>query len=155
MQINRANTIRKKLGGVCQSRFAGCLYFSSQAFARKVEKLAVKCWQPAGIGPSHGYLLLVVLNEPGVQPTLLCEQLQLTPSTITRLIEKLEEKKLVKRTTDGKQTNVFPTEIAKQQTELYTDCVQQFSNAYIQLLGAQQSKALVESLCTLSDRLPV
>ena len=73
----------------CESAFSKCLYFSSQALARKVEKLAIESWKPTGLSPSHAYLLILVLREPGLQPTTVGEQLQLTPSTITRLVEKL------------------------------------------------------------------
>src|SRR5690606_23164267 len=95
------------------SRYCDCMYFAAGALARKVEKLAVECWKPVGLSPSHAYLLLLVLDNPGIQPTGICTQLQLTPSTITRLIEKLEEKNLVTRTTEGKNTSVFPTDLAQ------------------------------------------
>lgn len=75
------------------SQYAECLYFTSSALARKVEKMANECWKQVDLSPSHAYLLMAVLEEPGMQPGNLAEQLQLTPSTITRLIEKLEEKK--------------------------------------------------------------
>jgi len=92
-----------------ESTYHSCLYFVSNSLARKTEKLAVAAWKPAGLSPSHGYLLMLVLDNPGMQPGALSEELHLTPSTITRLIEKLEEKKLVVRTTEGKITNVYPT----------------------------------------------
>ena len=85
------------------------MYFSCNAFARKIEKIAIESWKPVGLSPSHAYLLMIVIQEPGMQPGTLADHLQLQPSTITRLIEKLEEKKLVVRTTEGKLTNVYPT----------------------------------------------
>ncbi|RYY97204.1 MAG: MarR family transcriptional regulator, partial [Chitinophagaceae bacterium] len=89
------------------SRFAQCLYFMSGALARKVEKLAQESWAPVGLSPSHAYLLLATLDEPGIGPGALAGQLQLQPSTITRLMQKLEEKKLIVRTTEGKLTSVY------------------------------------------------
>ena len=80
-----------------ESRYCSCIYFSSAAFARKIEKIAVESWKPVGLAPSHGYLLMNVIDEPGIQPGALADQLQLQPSTITRLIEKLEEKKMVRQ----------------------------------------------------------
>ena len=92
---------------VSESKYCSCLYFTTNAMARKIEKLAIDIWKKVNLSPSHGYLLKLVVEEPGLQPSNLVEQLQLTPSTITRLIEKLEEKKLVVRTFDGKLTNVY------------------------------------------------
>src|SRR5262245_46511649 len=117
------------------SRFSQCLYFSSNAFARKIEKLAIESWKPVDLSPSHGYLLMAVVDEPGIQPGLLAEHLQLQPSTITRLIEKLEEKKLVVRTAEGKVTNVYPTPKAKDIYGKMQACVDNFFAAYSALLG--------------------
>src|SRR6185312_10666430 len=100
--------------GTSDSRFCQCLYFSSNALARKVEKLAQESWKPVGLSPSHAYLLMIVIEDPGVQPGTLANELQLQPSTITRLIEKLEQKKLVVRVMEGKITNVYPTSKAKE-----------------------------------------
>jgi DNA-binding MarR family transcriptional regulator len=74
------------------SKYAQCLYFTSQALARKVDRLASQTWKSVNLAPSHAYLLMDVLDEPGIQPGMLAKQLQLQPSTITRFIEKLETK---------------------------------------------------------------
>ncbi len=71
------------------SRYGKCMYFASGALARKIEKIAMRAWAPVGLSPSHAYLLMIVIDEPGVQPSDLVEELLLTPSTITRLMEKL------------------------------------------------------------------
>ncbi|MCU0335627.1 MAG: MarR family transcriptional regulator [Chitinophagaceae bacterium] len=139
----------------CESRYKQCLYFASSALSRKVEKLATECWQPAGLGPSHGYLLMVVIDEPGVQPSMLVEQLHLTPSTITRLIEKLEEKKLVVRTTEGKLTNVYPTPKGKDMLPLLKSCVQTFYQRSAAMLGHNDMQQLVGNICQMTDQLEV
>ncbi|HXB44452.1 MAG TPA: MarR family transcriptional regulator, partial [Puia sp.] len=84
------------------------MYFVTNALARKVEKLATQSWKKVNLSPSHAYLLMLAIQEPGIQPTVLSQELHLQPSTITRLIEKMEGKKLLIRTTDGKMTNVYP-----------------------------------------------
>lgn len=50
------------------STYSQCLYFSSNALARKMEKLAIECWKPVGLSPSHAYLLMLVLDNPGIHP---------------------------------------------------------------------------------------
>lgn len=135
------------------SRFSQCLYFSSNAFARKIEKLAQESWKPIGISPSHGYLLIAVIENPGIQPGLLAEHLQLQPSTITRLIEKLEEKKLVVRTTEGKLTNVYPTPKAKEMHSKMQACIANFYTAHTALLGKEDGKKIVQQIIKLADKL--
>ena len=96
-----------------ERKYGRCMYFVSNAFARKMERLASDSWAPFDLSPSHAYLLMLVVEQPGIQPTAISEELQLSPSTITRLLEKLEEKKLLQRRMAGKITNIFPTAKAK------------------------------------------
>jgi DNA-binding MarR family transcriptional regulator len=137
------------------SKYCQCLYFSSNALARKIEKLANESWKKVGLSPSHAYLLMLVIEKPGVQPTELVHQLLLTPSTITRLIEKLEEKKLVVRTTEGKLTNVYPSPKAKALLPELKECLNHFYQNYIAILGKEESVRMVNSINKLVDKLPV
>lgn len=135
------------------SKYCKCIYFSSNALARKIEKLAQQSWKEVDLSPSHAYLLMLALEQPGIQPTELVNQLLLTPSTITRLIEKLEEKKLVVRTTEGKLTNVYPTPKAKQLLPQLMKCRDKFFQSYSSLLGQEDSARLVHSMNKLTDKL--
>lgn len=135
------------------SRFGKCLYFTSNALARKIEKLAQESWKPLGLSPSHAYLLMAVLEEPGLQPTQLAGELQLQPSTITRLIEKLEAQKLVQRTTEGKLTNVYPTPKAKQLLPQMQACQQDFYTRYVAIVGQDISTQLVQDMNQVADKL--
>lgn len=136
-----------------ESRYRQCLYFTSNALARKVEKLAIESWKQVSLSPSHGYVLMAVLEEPGIQPGSLSDEMQLTPSTITRLIEKLEEKKLVIRTTEGKIANVYPTPKAKELLPKLKKCVDQFYQQYVSVLGQKESNQLVKTMGAVADRL--
>lgn len=136
-----------------ESKFCSCLYFTTNALARKVEKLAVESWKKIGLAPSHAYLLKLVIDEPGMQAGGLAEQLQLTPSTITRLIEKLEEKKLVTRVTEGKTTNVFPTQKAKEMKPQIKQCIEEFHDKYVKILGKEESKQFIQNMNTMADKL--
>lgn len=136
------------------SRYCQCLYFSSNALARKIGKLANDSWKKVGLTPSHAYLLMLAIEDPGIQPSALVKQLLLTPSTITRLIEKLEEKKLVVRTTGGKLTNVYPTPKAKAMLPDLKDCLNHFYQNYSAIIGKDESARLVTSMNKLVDKLP-
>lgn len=136
-----------------ESRYRQCLYFTSNALARKVEKLAIESWKQVSLSPSHGYVLMSVLEEPGIQPGSLSDEMQLTPSTITRLIEKLEEKKLVIRTTEGKIANVYPTPKAKELLPELKKCVDQFYQQYVSVLGKKESNQLIKKMGAVADRL--
>ena len=122
--------------------------------ARKIEKLANESWKKVGLTPSHAYLLMLAIDEPGIQPSALVKQLLLTPSTITRLIEKLEEKKLVIRTTEGKLTNVYPTAKARALLPELRECLNDFYQNYSSIIGKEESARLVTNMNKLVDKLP-
>jgi DNA-binding MarR family transcriptional regulator len=138
-----------------ESRYAMCLYFTSSALARKVEKLAQQSWDKVGLSPSHAYLLMIALEEPGVQPSALAAQLQLQPSTVTRLIEKLEEKKLIVRITSGKTTSVYPTPKAKDIYPKMIECVKEFTANCSALVGEDEGIKLIQTLGKTADRINV
>jgi len=129
------------------------MYFSTSALARKIEKLAVESWKPVDLSPSHSYLLMTVMEEPGIQPGALADEMQLKPSTITRLIEKLEEKKLVIRTSEGKVTNVYPTPKAKELQGKLKECLHHFYSSYCSILGKEECSKMINNMNKLADKL--
>ena len=135
------------------SSYCKCLYFTANALARKVDKLARESWKSVNLSPSHAYLLMMVIEQPGIQPKSLAGHLQLQPSTITRLIEKLESKKLVIRTTEGKLTNVYPTPRAKELLNRLKECLHEFYARYSGILGKQESARFVQHIARVSDQL--
>ena len=136
-----------------ESKYCRCLYFSANALARKTEKLALQSWDPVGLSPSHAYLLMLVIDDPGMQPGKLGEQLQLSPSTITRLIEKLENKKLLIRTFEGRLANVYPTPKGKALKPDLDKALRNFYETYSTILGKEESRILVENINLISDKL--
>ena len=138
---------------ITDSKYKQCLYFTSGALACKVEKLAIESWKKVDLSPSHAYLLMLVLDEPGIQPGILAEELQLSPSTVTRLIEKLETKKLVIRTTEGKITNVYPTPKSKEMHNQFKECVHAFYENYVGILGKEESGRFIKNMNKVTDQL--
>ena len=135
------------------SKYSQCLYFTANSLARKIEKLAQESWSKVDLSPSHAYLLMMVIEEPGVQPGFIADHLQLQPSTVTRLIEKLEEKKLLIRTTEGKLTNVYPTPKGKELAPVLKECRNEFYSNYASVLGKEESARLVQNMGKVADKL--
>jgi DNA-binding MarR family transcriptional regulator len=99
-----------KQQGKEKSKYCNCLYFSSNALARRMTKIADEEFKSTGVSTSYAFLLMTVNEKPGIQPMEISQQMMLTPSTVTRLIDKLENKKYLRREYEGKQVKVFPTE---------------------------------------------
>lgn len=86
-----------------------CLFFSSCKLARVLGKTADDEFKATGLSPSHAFLLYIVNKNNGLQQKQIGELLHMTPSTITRFIEKLDNKGLVSRKSEGKNVFIFNT----------------------------------------------
>ena len=87
-----------------------CLFFNTNALSRYLLKIAEKEFKHLNLSPAHASLLLIVYDSPGISPKELSRALHLTPSTITRFVDALEKKKIVKRTTKGKSAFISPSQ---------------------------------------------
>lgn len=135
------------------SQFCQCLYFAAGAFARRMNRLAEEAFAPAGIAPSYAFVLMAANRKPGISPTELSNELMLTPSTITRLVEKLEAKGLAERRSVGRGTEVYPTaKSAALDAKLRAAWSTLYRN-YTELLGEEAAKELTVSLFAASKKL--
>ncbi len=91
-------------------RLNGCLFFSSTKLARMFGKIADDAFSRTGLSPSHALLLYIVNQKGEIHQKEIGERLHLTPSTITRFVEKLQGKRLVSRKTNGKNVYICTTE---------------------------------------------
>lgn len=138
---------------VTESKFSKCFYFSSAAFARKVEQMAAQCWEPLSLAPAYGYVLMLVIDNPGIQPGELGRELQLKPSTITRFIEKLESRKWVIRHSMGKITHVYATPEGKNMYPRLKECMEDFYSRYSQLIGTDTVSSFIQQMNSISDKI--
>lgn len=134
------------------TRFGACLLFAANALARSVTALGDGEFAKMGLSYSHAYLLSEIAMNPGTTPTYLSETLFLTPSTITRLIEKLEGKGLARRETVGKYTMVFATEAGAQLAPTVTDAWQANWAKFTDVLGEEEAIALTKQIFAAAER---
>ncbi|GAB6110203.1 MarR family winged helix-turn-helix transcriptional regulator [Fusibacter bizertensis] len=94
-------------------RLNTCLFFSSTKLAREFSKIGEEAFKHIGLSPSLAMLIYVLNLTDEIQQKELGERLYLTPSTITRFIEKLTYKGLVAKRSEGKNVFVSTTEQGK------------------------------------------
>jgi MarR family transcriptional regulator, organic hydroperoxide resistance regulator len=122
--------------------FCSCLYYSANSLARNITRMAEEEFAVTGLTPSYAFIVMRVNNQPGVLIGDLARIMALTPSTVTRLIEKLERKKLLKRITDGKNTKVYPTRSSKNLEITIIQSWQNLHKRYSKLLGEKNGNRL-------------
>ena len=116
-------------------KYCGCLYFTANALSRVMTRMADEAFATTGLSPSHAFVLMSVNDSPGIQPGELSRQMQLTPSTVTRLVEKLEGRGLVERQSAGKATQVLPTAASKAMQPKLKACWKSLYERYAEVLG--------------------
>jgi DNA-binding MarR family transcriptional regulator len=92
--------------------FDHCLYFNTTALARLVDKEWTQAFKPFGVTPSQGFMLRLVLKQPGMPQHEIADELTISRPTATRLLDGLQALGLVERRSlesDGRHWAVFPT----------------------------------------------
>lgn len=130
----------------CDSKYCGCLYYSANALARIITKMAEEEFSITGFSPSYGFLIMSINSKPGIQPKELSEIMLLTPSTITRLIEKLEHKGIVERKSSGKISKIFPTSKSIELESVIKEAWSKLFQRYSNLLGEENGKKLTSEI---------
>ncbi|HKL18609.1 MAG TPA: MarR family winged helix-turn-helix transcriptional regulator [Halalkalibaculum sp.] len=130
-----------------------CLYFQSNSLSRILSGMADEVFNDVGLSPSHAFLLMKVNDEPEIQPSQLSEILRLSPSTITRLIEKMEYQGYLERVSEGRATHVRPTEKCRDKDSDLREAWETLKNRYTQILGDRYTEVLTEMSIKAIDQL--
>ena len=121
-----------------------CLFFSNAKLSRALGKIADEAFSKTGLSPSHALLLYRINTNGGIMQKELGDTFHLTPSTITRLIEKLEHKGLVSKQSEGKQVYLNTTsEGLKMQAEIMKSW-KQLHQAYEGVLTQEETAHFIE-----------
>jgi DNA-binding MarR family transcriptional regulator len=106
-----------------------------------------------GLSPSHAFLLHIVNKNDGIHQKKIGELLHMTPSTITRFIEKLENKGFIRRKSEGKNVYIFTTEKG---LLLQPDIAKAWRNVYglyADILTSEESEQFVAIVNKLISKL--
>ena len=126
--------------------YCNCLYFTSGALARQLTKMAEEEFAATGLAPSYAFLLMSVNANPGITPTGLSKQMHLQPSTVTRLVEKMEARGYLERRLNGRNTEVYPLDTAIQLDVKLQKCWANLFRRYSDAIGADRSTSLTEEI---------
>ena len=125
-----------------------CPYFTSASFARVVEQIAEEECQLGNTGLSHAYVYLIALvnDNKGISPSELAQKLNLAPSTITRMIDKLVAKGILERKTEGKNSMTYPTDKSIEMQKHIVATFQLLYKRITDVLGKKESYKLIKMI---------
>jgi DNA-binding MarR family transcriptional regulator len=96
---------------------------------------------------------MTINEKPGIQPKEISEQLQLTQSTVTRLVEKLEHRGFARREATGRTTGVYPTNQGLELHEEIKAAWLRLYKRYSSILGDDAGKSLAHNLVEANNKL--
>ncbi len=135
-----------------ESYFKGCLYFEANKFKRMMNELANKAFEDIQLSPSHCYILML-LNDKGVlSPKQVSFDLDLKPSTITRLVQKLEDESYIKRNIGSKKSIC----LTSKGIDIIEPIKKGFDNLHLEykkLLGKELEKNLTTNLIKANKKI--
>lgn len=123
-----------------------CLFFTTNRLSRVITKLAEESFQRYGFSPTHAYLMLAVNEKERVTPTQLAQILHMTPSTITRFVDKLVAKGLLEREVEGKNIFVRSTKKGREAQEDIEKAIMDMYSRYVAVLGEDQAKVVTQMI---------
>ncbi len=136
--------------------FERCVYFNTNTLARKLNSRWEQSFKQYGLSPAHGYLIRLVLEQPGISQQFIGDALYLDKSTVTRFINKLEKSGWVLREankTDQREKIINPTDKAIQIHQELRDLGDELYSSMKHLLGDEELSVFVKTLRTFSLKL--
>ncbi|MFL0802789.1 MAG: MarR family transcriptional regulator [Agarilytica sp.] len=136
--------------------FERCVYFNANTLARKLSARWEESFKKYGLSPAHGYLIRLILEEPGVSQQYIGETLVLDKSTVTRFINKLEKSGWVSREPsekDQREKIINPTDKAQQIHQDLRSLGDELYSSMKQLLGKDELEVFVKTLRAFSLKL--
>lgn len=130
-----------------------CLFFSSGKLARAIGKAAEEAFSITGLSPSHAFLLFTINQNNGIHQKKVGSLLHLTPSTITRFVEKLENKGLITRRAEGKNVRLYITEKGIQLQPTITKAWGNLHDSYSGVLTTAENDQFIQTANKLIAKL--
>lgn len=129
-----------------------CLYFTLNKFTRELNKLADDIFKKTGLAPNYAFALMQINENPGIASSDLAKLLSLSPSTITRFVDKLIVKGLCKRVSEGKSSFLYLTDDGKLLLNEIQAAWSKLYKEYSKIIGEKEAVELTKYMNELADR---
>ena len=126
--------------------FGKCLYFTANAVARQINKLAEEAFAPIGLCPSGALLLRVIADNPAIASSTAAETLHLAPSSVTRFADNLVRRGLVEREQQGRRMLLHLTDEGEALLPRIQECWENLYESYSADVGKRRGQQVALEL---------
>lgn len=130
-----------------------CLFFSANSLSRSINDMTDRAFATTGISPSYGHLILILTERPGLSQNDLSKLINVKASTMTRFIDKLEQKGLVKRKQEGRTSSIFLTENGEKMKPIIINALKVLFEDYCEIFGTEFAKKLTADIHTANMKI--
>lgn len=108
-----------------------CLFFTANSLARDITRIGEEEFAGIGMTPSYAFLLMLAAQSPGISQKDISKEMNMAASTVSRFIDALVKKGLLRKEGKGRITFIHPTEkgILLQESirEVWTNLYERYS----------------------------
>jgi DNA-binding MarR family transcriptional regulator len=142
------NDKEMNIKSMIQDDFLSCLYFLMTSAVRRMDETAIESFREAGFCPSHAFIMMLVINTPGLNIREISDILHLAPSTTSRFLDKLEHKGLIRKEASGKMKRIYPTPRGSEKNDILKKCWENVREGLVSRIGEE---CLTEFTAHMSD----
>ncbi|MFV0365087.1 MAG: MarR family winged helix-turn-helix transcriptional regulator [Mangrovibacterium sp.] len=132
--------------------FDSCLYFRLNRILRTLTQHADAAFAQHKLSSSYAYLLILVGNNPKIGTVDLSNELNLSPSTVTRLVDKMVAQGYLERVKDGKRCEISCTEVGTAMAVELLQTWQKFQQDMSKQVGDEVYNGLNSELKKLEEK---
>lgn len=148
-----SKTLGARDAETCKSPFGSCLYFTANAVARELTRVAEEAFAPLGLCPSAALLLVETAREPGLLPSKAAQRLHLAPSSVTRFADGLVRRGLITRESKGRTVRLTATGAGLELLPRIGACQSTLAAHLETRVGQTQAGQLAQGLALAAQRL--
>lgn len=130
-----------------------CLFFTAGSLSRVITKIADDAFAPLGMSTSHAFLVMLAIGQPEITQKTLSEKLNLAQSTVSRFVDALIRRGLLKKHSEGKSVRVSATQAAHDLLPQIETSWKSLYTAYCDVLGESTARKLTEDSYTAYQKL--
>ena len=128
-----------------------CLFFTANSLARDITRMGEEEFGRIGMTPSYAFLMTLANNSPGISQKEISAGMNMAPSTVSRFIDSLVKRGLLKKDVQGRSTYIHPTEKGVLLQENIQEVWKNLYERYSEILGQENGNELTR-LCLEASR---